>query len=189
MAHQSFTKTVLEAVKKEAAARGGEVSTTELSGALMLQTHKKHKLMLSTLCDLVKSSRIVRVRQGVYGVGAPSAPDKREVMWRTLRMRKVVTIADLQEFASVSVEYARQWLRMLVERKIVIRIDPADKTKPSSWRLIHCDQVEMPVDTAKAEKLRKIRAARKRSIQKGLRKIELAVAEILRDLDDTEAAP
>jgi len=169
MAHQSFTRTVLETLRVEAKKLGGEVNTNQLSCALFLQTSKDHKRMLNALSDLRKRGEVIRVNQGIYSIERkPEQVDKREVMWRTIRMRKVVTISDLQEFADVSHDYAKQWLQMLVKRKIAIRVDPQDPTRPRSWRLIKHDLTEMPIDTNKAERLRKIRKDRKRQLLKKL---------------------
>lgn len=173
MAHQSFAKTVLGAMKATSELKGiSEVDVTTLSCALHLQTRKDHKRMLNTLSDLARSGKITRVRQGVYSINtAPRKPDKREVMWRTLRMRRVVTIADLQELAGVSHDYAKEWLSMLVKRKIALRVDPKDLTKPRSWRLIKYDLQEMPLDTEKAAKLRNLRKKKKQQILNTLDKI------------------
>lgn len=167
MAHQSYAKTVLDTLRAEANKLGGEVNTTQLANALFIQTRKDNKRMLNTLSDLRKRGAVIRVSQGVYGIGhKKEQADKREIMWRTLRMRKVVTIADLQEFADVSADYAKQWLRMLLNREIVMRID-APNNAPSSWRLVK-DLPEMPVDTEKAARLRKIRKNKKRQLLKKL---------------------
>ncbi len=182
MAHQSFAQKVCAAVEEVSRERG-QVTTFELSRALCVKTHKEHKAMISTLSDLFRSGRVVRIRHGVYrGPAAKPVPEKREVMWRILRMRKVVTIADLQAFGNVSEAYARQWLCMLVRRKIVI----PQKTHPRSWRLIKHDLVEMPCDTAKAEKLRKLRAEKKKIIEKRLNNIAQTVDEIRHDLAEME---
>ena len=184
MAHQSFAQTVLETLKKESRTTSGEVSVTRLSCALHLQTRKDHKRMLNTLSDLVRSGRAVRLRQGVYGVGGKET-DRREVMWRTLRMRRCVTIADLQEFAGVSPSYAKEWLAMLHRRQVVIRVDPAPPTQPRSWRLANFELTEMPVDTEKAAKLRDLRKAKKQqllktidSIGSELRKVRKSIASM-----------
>ncbi len=186
MAHQSFAKKVLETVATGAAIRGGEIDTGELSVALFIQTRAERKRMLGALNDLAKSGRIVRIRRGVYGIGAKSCEvEKREIMWRTFRMRKVVTIEDLQEFAGCSHSYAKQWLAMLVKRNLAIRIDLPDLTKPRSWRLV-CNDLEMPVDEEKAKKLQKIRQDKKKKIKRKLAGIERAVADIRADLEEME---
>ncbi len=186
MAHQSFAKKVLETLQAESAKRNGSVSSTELSHALFIQTSKDHKRMLNAVSDLVKSGRAKRVSQGVYTPDTKTrTPDKREVMWRLIRMRKIVTIADLQEMADVSKVYAKQWLAMLVKRKIAIRIDPPDLTKPRSWRLV-CNDIDMPVDEERAKKLQKIRQNKKKKIQRKLAGIERAVANIRADLKEME---
>ncbi|MBM9605943.1 hypothetical protein [Desulfopila inferna] len=179
MAHQSFAKTVLDTLRKEALVRDGDVTVTDLSCALHLQTRKDHKRMLNTLSDLVKSGKAVRVRQGVYTFSAEARePDKREVMWRALRMRRIVTIADLQEFAGVSHEYAKQWLAMLVKRKIAQRNTPANKNHPHSWRLIKNDLVDMPVDTDKAAKLRTLRLKQKQGVISALDTIDNELSKV-----------
>ncbi len=171
MAQQSFAKDVLETLTREARERDGEVSTDELSRALFLQTRVDHRRMLNALSDLVKSGRASRVRQGVYTAGAQGRePDKREVMWRTLRMRKSVTVADLQEFAGVAASYAEEWLKMLARRKVVRRVDQPGGGG-CSWRLIKGDLTEMPVDTDKAKRLRALRRKRKQELQRALDKI------------------
>jgi predicted transcriptional regulator of viral defense system len=172
MAQQSFAKTVLETLIEEARKRGGEVSVDELSCALFLQTRAEHKRMTNALSDLVKSGRASRVRQGVYAVASRERePDRREVMWRTLRMRKSVTVADLQEFAGVAASYAEEWLQMLARRGVVRRAEPAGSDQECSWRLIRSDLVEMPLDTAKAKRLRALRRKRKTELRRALDQI------------------
>jgi hypothetical protein len=186
MAHQSFAKTVLEMLTKETLVRDGEVSVDELSIALHLTTRKDHKRMLNTLSDLVKSGRAVRVRQGVYTWSTQDKePDKREVMWRTIRMRRNVTIADLQEFAGVSHDYAKEWLGMLVRRGIAMRCDSeAHENLPSHWALLKND-AEMPVDTDKAAKLRNIRLKKKKIVAR-LDSIGSALGEVRQILQTME---
>lgn len=193
MAHQSFSKRVLDALTDAALKGDGEVETGDLSSLLFLQTRESHKKMLNTLSDLARNGRILRVRQGVYTPNANTKkPDKREVMWRVLRMRGGVTVADLQEMAGVSSCYAKEWLRILVERGVAIKVVPQDKNNPHSWRLIKTDIAEMPVDTKKAARLRKIRRLKKEQIARKLDQIDdnsrliRNILETMEDGDDTE---
>ena len=179
MAHKSFARDVLSALTKLALANGGEAAATDISHFLFIQTRKGHKRMLNTLSDLVKSGRARRVRQGVYApVLNTGKPDKREVMWRLLRMRKSVTIGDLQELANVSHDYAKEWLEMLTRREIVTRIAPQNTNKQHSWRLIKTDLVEMPIDTEKAERLRALRKKKKAQVVVSICRIEQELEKI-----------
>lgn len=184
MAHQSFSKTVLEKLTEEVTEHG-EVSTDRLSHALHLQTYKDHKRMLNALSDLGKSGRIERVRQGVYGLPKTTKPPaKREVMWRVLRMRRAVTVADLQELADVSKEYAKEWLALLIKHNIVKRFATAGNNTPHTYRLIN-DQTEVPVDTDKAEKLRKLRKKKQQAL-KALDDLDKASTRARKAINDLE---
>ncbi|MEW6595686.1 MAG: hypothetical protein AB1413_12535 [Thermodesulfobacteriota bacterium] len=166
MAHQSFAGRVLETLTKLAAtATSGRVHADDVSSALMVQTRQAHKQVLNALSDLSKAGKVVRVQQGVYALAEDQTrkPDKREVMWRVLRMRKRVVVADLVELAGVSREYAKEWLQMLVARGIVRR-SPQPDNQPHHYQIINVNAaVAMPVDEAKAAKLRALR--RKKSAQ------------------------
>lgn len=166
MAHQSFAGRVLETLTKLAAtATSGRVHADDVSSALMVQTRQAHKQVLNALSDLSKAGTVVRVQQGVYALAEDQTrkPDKREVMWRVLRMRKRVVVADLVELAGVSREYAKEWLQMLVTRGIVRRL-PQPDNQPHHYQIINVNAaMAMPVDEAKAAKLRALR--RKKSAQ------------------------
>jgi len=174
MAHESFSKMVLDAVGKLAASSpDGQATVSDISNALMIQTTAQHKRMLNTLSDLKNAGRILRVSQGVYAPAKrESKPEIREVMWRLLRMRRRVTVDDLVELAGAGAEYAADWLHMLevrgVARKIELRINGS-----CVWQLIK-DTVEMPVD---AENAARLRALRKKKKQQAL--ADLAAAQKL----------
>ena len=184
MAHASFTKTVLDTLTRMAGGHGGEVSVTDLSGAMMIQTRAVHKRMLNTLSDLKNAGRVVRVSQGVYALARrESPPELREVMWRILRMRRRVTADDLVEMAEASPEYASDWLHMLEVRGVVRKISHG-VGKPCVWQLVN-DTVEMPVDTDNAARLRALRKKKKQqaladlaAAQKLLGKAHQAITEM-----------
>ncbi len=162
MAQQSFAKTVNDTLQAAARSGGGEADANKLSCLLHLQTRQEHKRLLNTLSDLSRRGKIVRVRQGVYAP-APAAgePDKREIMWRLLKMRRRVTVDDLMEMAAVSRAYANEWLRLLVKREVVSCIQ--EPGQPGRWVLIN-DCAEMPQDSDKAERLRNIRLKKKKAL-------------------------
>ena len=186
MAHQSFSKTVLDKLSELAEAGNGEVHVTDLSDALMIQTTQKHKRMLNALSDLKKAGRIDRVRQAVYTrTPRTQEPDKREVMWRVLRMRKAVTIADLEELAGVSKFYAKEYLELLDRRGIVKRVVPPNPNHPHSWRMVRAD-AEMPIDNDKAERYRKIRLQKKEEALADLAEAKKLIGKACRVIKDIE---
>ena len=106
--------------------------------------------------------RLVRVRTATYTLPVAKGGgkvSKQARMWAILRFRKRVTVADLQELAEVSLDYAEDWLRTLVKREVVKRIDQPNN-RPSVWQLIN-DTVKMPDLTDNSERLRTLRAKRK----------------------------
>lgn len=181
MAHQSFAKTVTDTVQ-EAAQGGGEADVTKLSCLLRLSS-KDHKRLLNTLSDLACRGKIVRVRQGVYAPApATGQPDKREVMWRLLKMRRHITVDDLVEMADVSRAYAVEWLQLLVNRDVVHCLRASGQ--PDRWMLIN-DLAEMPQDSDKAERLRNIRLKKKKALAR-LDSISTALGEVRQILQTME---
>lgn len=157
----SFAGRILEKLKELAGqSETGRVTAGDLSAGMMIQTRGDHKRMLNALCDMRRAGKVVRVAIGVYAVdNGPRKPEIREVMWRILRMRKRVTVDDLVEMAGASASYAEKWLRMLAAKGVVREAGNC----PLSWQLV-VDKVDMPVDTAAAERLRKLRKRQKEKL-------------------------
>jgi hypothetical protein len=185
MAQQSFSKTVLEAALAIAEKNGGKATSDEISIALGTKTRQGHKNILNVLSDLYGHGRLQRLSQGVYGPPTDTKPpEKREVMWRVLRMRKAgVTVDDLVEMAEVSPSYAVEWLRMLAKREVVRRLDRPGRK--SLWMLVK-DSLEVPEDEDKAARLRLIRKQKKQQITVRLDAIGSALDEIRTILNDME---
>lgn len=79
------------------------------------------------------------------------------IMWRTLRVRKTLTVDDLIELSGASRYYAKNFLRRLIKREIVRAIKIGRKWK---YQLIN-DPVIMP-EILRSEKASKIRAEKKK---------------------------
>jgi predicted transcriptional regulator len=123
--------------------------------------------MLNVLSVLCISGRIARIKQGVYAPAAsrmPEKPELRQVMWRVLRMRRRITVEDLQTMAGSSYDYAAKWLRMLEDKGVVRRIG-TDSEHYAVWQLIATD-AEMPADDKEMARLREYRAKRKVALAK-----------------------
>lgn len=187
MAHQSFRKDVLDKTLELAARNGGEIGTNDVSISLLLMKKNDHKRLLNTLSELTGEGKLRRVRQGVYAApvvpAKSSQPEKREVMWRILRIRKKVTLDDLVEIAGVGRDYARQWLSMLAAHGVVRKIE-----QPGSfgvWLLQH-DSVEMPVMDDEAARLRRLRLKKKAAMVARLDSIDTALTEVRQILQTME---
>ncbi|MDD2462533.1 MAG: hypothetical protein PHI97_00895 [Desulfobulbus sp.] len=162
MAHQSFAKTVLETALLLASQNNGQVNTDALSIELRLKNSREHKKLISALGDLQFSGRLRRISQGVYGPPVQKRlPNKREIMWRLLQMRRRVSVEDLMELAGVSREYAKQWLRVLVKREVVRKEQQPGKA--GVWHLIN-PSADMPEDEDSAAKLRNLRLQHKAAV-------------------------
>lgn len=193
MAHNSYAATVLGKAL-DIAKVGGSATCGDISSAMFVKTRVEHKRLLNTLSNLTKSGRLRRVSQGVYATPDAAAkaavkPEKREVMWRLLRINKRVTLDYLMEMAEVGRDYARQWLAMLEKHGIVRRMDKPDGgTWGQAWLLLH-DSIDMPVLDDDAARLRRLRLKKKGIIAAQLDVIDAAVAEtrqILATLEEEE---
>lgn len=185
MAQQSYTKIVLEETLAIAEKNNGEASVHDISVAMGAKTRQGHKNILNILSELYVSGRLMRPRKGVYAPAiSTKKPEKRQVMWSLLRMRRSgVTVDDLVELADVSRDYAQEWLRMLARREVVRILDRPGQ--PALWILVK-DSTEMPVDDEKAARLRKIRQQRKQQIAVRLNVIDAAMGEIRTILNDMD---
>ena len=188
MAHQSYAGSVLKKAL-ELAAGNGEATVSDISAAMNTQTRRQHKRVMNILSEHARDGRLRRIRQGVYGPlsAADQQPDKREVMWRLLKMRRRVTLNDLVELAGVSREYAREWLAILVKREVVRKTQQAANL-PAVWQLIN-DTAEMPVNTEKAEKYRELRRKKRAAIDARLDEIDAALTDVrglLQTLEEEE---
>lgn len=185
MAQQSHMMTVQNTVAEIAARNNGEAAGDAVSAAMNTMTRQQHKNVLNTLSELCRRGRLQRLRQGVYApVADTKPPEKRQVMWSLLRMRRSgVTVDDLVELAGVSRDYAAEWLRMLTRREVVRMVDRPGM--PALWILVK-DSVEMPIDNEKASRLRKLRQQRKQQIAVRLDVIDAAMGEIRTIINDMD---
>lgn len=120
-------------------------------------------------------------------VKRPTAPNKKQVMWRLLRARRRVTIEDLQELAGVDEGYARRFLKNLEEMEITRKIHNHPNS-PAIWQLVN-DTIVEPETNKNAERLRLLRANRKAAKQLDLARASLTAVRIsidvaLKELDD-----
>lgn len=172
----SFAAKIRTAVKK---LRHDTMTYADISSTADLRSTLEEKKMRSTVKDFLKRGEMARIAPGVFRyVGQKKdnkITEKRRVMWNLLKMMRTVTVEDLQELAEVTYDYALEWLRMLVRREIVRKIEPEKPSLPCKWQLIK-ELAEMPEDEAQKEKYREIRRQKKdaamskalNTIQKGM---------------------
>jgi len=137
------------------------VTAKAVAAALGLESYDAKRPLYTTITDLKERGELIPGgKNGVYYV-VPKPLVKqtyvRTVMWRLLRSRKNVTIEDLQELAGASEPYAREWLNMLEKRGVVKKMDAGN------YRLIE-DPVDEPINTDRAERLRKWREQKKKAL-------------------------
>lgn len=171
---ESFAGRVRAAARK-LGADGNEFSAGDLSHEAGVQTFDGNKRLHWVIRDLKNAGELVVVHKGIYRLNkepqnlrlSNTEPKKveggrsrslREIMWRFLRMRKVVTVGDLQEASGAAESYASEWLRMLSRQEVV------KKLSGGRWQLVVTDVLDTPHDLEKAEKLRKMRAERKEKL-------------------------
>lgn len=143
----------------------GRVVNADLSEALDLVGTVDKRPMYAALKDLRKAGEVERVAPGIHVyIGKPSGgPDIRAAMWSVVRMRKRFTIADLQELAGASKEYAKEYVILLVRRGVVERIGRPGGTY--IYRLLHDPGTDPPENDERAARLRRVRAAKKAAVE------------------------
>ena len=187
----SFAGRVRAAARK-VGVDGSWFSAADLSHAVGVQTFDGNKRLHWAVRDLKKSGELVVVGKGLYRLGEPKPkgrggidtsqnPQKRVVMWRFLRMRRRVSVGDLQEAAGVSEEYAREWVQMLQRQGVVKAL------KGGTFQLL-ADSPEVPKDRAKAEKLRELRRVRKNRLESAIDQAQIRLTEAGQLLDDARCA-
>jgi len=138
--------------------KGREISTQDIAVMLDMVSDADKRVLYRILIDFRHSDEIERVKKGVYIYkGKKCKPQLQEVMWRVLRDRRKVTVDDLVEMAGAEESYVKEWLQMLVRREIV------RKYKNGNYLMIK-DPVDMPRNEEKAQKLRRIRAKKKKAL-------------------------
>ena len=152
-----FSEKVREVYRK---AGGSPVPNEDVAVALDLFGKTRARLS-PTQRDMLKRGEIERVSEGVYRWTAKPKPSQiREAMWRIVRARRTVTVADMVEMAGAAENYAEEYLRLLLRRGIVRGI----AGHPAKYQLVKDDGPATPQDTDKADRLRRNRLAKKEAL-------------------------
>lgn len=153
----------IRAAFQKLAPDGGPVTSQKLARHLDLIQGDDKRPFHATIKDMLKREEIERLSPGVYAYRGREVkkPDIKSAMWAVLRMKRAVTIDDMQELSSASREYAKEFMNMLARRGCVEKITQSGRIL---YRLIEDPGPDTPMDTAKAEKLRRIRESKKRAL-------------------------
>jgi len=140
---------------------GSGFTIDQLCEKAMIQTYADKKRVRNIVGDLYRAGEFECMGEGTYRLLQKSSgkPQIQEVMWRVLRARRSVTLADMEELAGASPTYAKEWFVMLARRKIVRHL------KNGSWQMIKDPGPTMPLNDEKAERLRKLRAKKKEALE------------------------
>jgi len=155
----------------------GEINLDEIGERLGIQTRVDRERIRNALAELAKRGEVEKVGVNLYQRREREAgqPTKWEVMWRVVRARRQATVTDLMELAGVQRDYAREFLRALVKRGVLVQAG-------ETYRLA-AEQVEAPRHEAKAAYLRRYREAKKKALA-ALDGVFAAVAEARMALAD-----
>ncbi len=181
MRRGSFTEKVRQAARA-LQQTNSPIDRDKLECAMDLQTFAERRKLISAIRELYLSKELHRVSHGLYTfVDKKAPPEKQEIMWRFFRMQKCLTVDDMVLAADVAPAYAGEFLTNLVKLGIARKFDN------DQYQLIK-DQLDMPLNDAKAERLQKIRAKKKAKLSLALKKATIAISEAIRFLEDGEGA-
>lgn len=156
---ETFAGTVRE-VLQDLGKDGAEIIIQEaaVDPRLDLVFDKDKRPLYNTVRDMMLSGEVLRVRPGAYKyIGRMKSPEMQEIMWKVLRSRKTLTVEDLQQMSGASENYTKEWLQMLMRRKIIRR------NKNNTFTLIRDPGPVTPRNEEKAAKLRRIRREKKKA--------------------------
>ena len=151
---------------------GSEITLAQIYDRMDVRTYKDKEPVRTAMSQLCRAGELERMAEGIYRLVPKPAgkPKIQEVMWRVLRARRTVTLADMEELAGASPTYATEWLQMLSRRKIVRHL------KNGNWQMVTDPGPAMPLNDKKAERLRNLRAKKKEALD-AMDRAFMAIAE------------
>ena len=159
----------------------GEFTVEQINNQCKIQTYADDLKMRQAMRDLAKAGEFEHMGKGVYKILQKplGKPQIQEVMWRVLRARRTVTLADMEELAGAAPTYATEWLKMLSRRKIVRHL------KNGNWQMVKDPGPTMPLNDEKAERLRRLRAKKKEALE-AMDRAFMAIAEARMAMSEME---
>jgi predicted transcriptional regulator len=147
----------------------GNIPYGDIALKLDLVENKEKQPLYRMLLDFIKRGECEKVGRGVirYIKTDPHPAKKTACMYRLIRANKsgTVTAGDLMATCGVTKNTASEYLGMLTKRGITRRIKMPDN-HPSKYQMIDDPGPGFVRNDANAEKLRRIRAAKKEALEK-----------------------
>lgn len=175
------TVSLAQRVRDSARSLGGQresFSASDLFDAVGVRTYREKKRAYNTVRDLVLAGEFERVAPGLYRCSTRrKKPQMREIMWRYLRMSRTVTVEDLMQVAECSESYAREWLGILIKRRVV-------RDHGNGNYQIVKDALEPPRDDEKAERLRELRARKRAAMIGAVKSVHESVCDLCGRLEE-----
>lgn len=132
---------------------GEEVTLNQLRTFLGISSGDNRRPLYSAVQYLLSRKEIERLKSRVYVTVSADhnrrKPDLKTAMWAVLRMKRVVTINDMQELAEAPREYVKEFMDMLTRRGCVEKITQSGRLV---YRLIEDSGPETPTAVPNIEK-------------------------------------
>ena len=163
MAQTGFAKQIRQAFIA-LSAEGRLVHVKDIAIHLDMITDKEKQRLYRAVKDFKRRGEVEMFRPGVYHYQGREDTKRSllEAMHAVVRMKKTVSIADLQELAGASYEYAKEFLGAMKRRGVVQRV-----VRPGGsvvFRLVNDLGPEPPEMSEKAAKLKRIREEKKKAL-------------------------
>jgi len=147
--------TTVAAQIREAAKRLYEFSPADIADALCVQTFRERKRVKNMFRDFVLRGEMERVTPGRYRYKGQAAPrTKMDIIWHLVRSHRRFTAAELERLSGAKRETVREYLRCLQA------LGYLSKRSKEAWALVNDPGPETPANSAKCEKLKRIRKQR-----------------------------
>ena len=148
----------VRAVLQHLGADGRELTVAQIGEPLDLVFAADKRPLYQVLRDFVKSGEASKVRPGVYRyLGKKQPPNRRQAMWRALKIMQTVGVDDLMEMSGARRSYVKEFLQTLVRQDVL-------RKNANGKYTLTADMRDLPADEAKAARLRQMRARRKTAL-------------------------
>lgn len=150
-------------------AQQGDITHGDIALKLDLVENKEKQPLYRILLDFIKRGECEKVGRGIirYIKTDPHPAKKTSCMYRLIRANKsgTVTVGDLMATCGVTKATASEYLGMLTKHGITRRISMPGN-QPSKYQMVQDPGPGFVRNDANAEKLRRIRAAKKEALEK-----------------------
>jgi len=150
-------KTGLTAKVREAARERGRFRVADLAAEIDIRTYEEaRKVRQHVLRDMLKSGEVRRIDRGLYEyAGKTPRRTRLDVIWHLVRSNRQFTTDEIERLSGAARYTVLEYLHCLR------RLGYLRQAKRAHWQLIKDPGPETPVNTAKCQKLKRIRENQK----------------------------